>query len=360
VNTLIPASDPEHAQIVERIASSIYKQGEQARDAGEYDAAVTHFLRVGQAAPTSPIRATAEYDAAAVLIQTDNWSQATKVLEDFRRNFPNHALTAVGYVAVGSSALAAREFQRIAEGDGSADVKREALWRSAELYEKSGQTAQAATAYGQFVQRYPKPVPEAIEARQKLVDIAAANGNVADRMRWQKEIVAADATAGAERSDRTRYLAAKSQLVLAQPARDAFLGTKLVIPLDKSLKAKQARMKDALAEYGKAADYGVAEVTTAANYEIAELYHSLSKDLLSSQRPRELKKDELEQYDVLLEEQASPFEEQAIKLHEVNAARTADGFYDEWVQKSLAALAELLPARYAKPEMGESLVASIR
>ncbi len=212
----------------------------------------------------------------------------------------------------------------------------------------------------QFVQRYPKPVAEAVEARQKLVEIAAANGNVAERTRWQKEIVAADATAGAERNDRTKYLAAKSQLVLAQPSRDAFLGTKLVIPLDKSLKAKQARMKEALAEYGKAADYGVAEVTTAANYEIAELYHSLSKDLLSSQRPRELKKDELEQYDVLLEEQASPFEEQAIKLHEVNAARTADGFYDEWVQKSLAALAELLPARYAKPEIGESLVASIR
>jgi TolA-binding protein len=367
LNTLIPASDPEHAQIVERIASSIYKQGELARSAGAFDVAVAHFLRVGQAAPTSPIRATAEYDAAAALIQTENWSQATTVLEDFRRNFPNHELAAdvnaklaVAYVAAGNSALAAREFERIANTDGSADVKREALWRSAELYEKSGQTVQAAAAYGHFVERYPRPVPEAVEARQKLVGIADANGDIAERTRWQKDIVAADAGAGAERSDRTRYLAASAQLVLAQPARDAFLGTKLVIPLDKSLKAKQERMKDALAEYGKAADYGIAEITTAANYEIAELYHSLSKDLLTSQRPKELSKDELEQYDVLLEEQASPFEEQAIKLHEVNAARTVEGVYDQWVQKSLTALAELLPARYAKPEIGESLVAAIR
>ena len=38
---------------------------------------------------------------------------------------------------------------------------------------------------------------------------------------------------------------------------------------------------------------------------------------------RNLKKLELEQYNVLLEEQAFPFEEQAIKLHETNAARTA-------------------------------------
>ena len=140
-----------------------------------------------------------------------------------------------------------------------------------------------------------------------------------------RDLVAADAAAGAERTDRTRYLAAKSQLELAAPTRDAFLGTRLVVPLDKSLEAKQQRMQEALAAYGKAADYGIAEVTTAANYEIAELYHALSKDLYASERPPELTTDELEQYDILLEEQAFPFEEEAIELHETNAARTADG-----------------------------------
>jgi hypothetical protein len=175
-----------------------------------------------------------------------------------------------------------------------------------------------------------------------------------------QDLVAADALAGSERTDRTRYLAARSQLELATPTRDAFLGTKLVVPLDKSLAAKQSRMEEALAAYTKAADYGIAEVTTAANYEIAELYHALSKDLYASERPPELTADELEQYDILLEEQAFPFEEEAIELHERNAARTADGVYDEWVKKSLTALVELLPGRYAKPEIGESLVEAIR
>src|SRR5690606_28560984 len=106
--------------------------------------------------------------------------------------------------------------------------------------------------------------------------------------------------------------------------------------------------------------YGVAEVTTAANYEIAELYHALSKDLYASERPRELTAEELEQYDILLEEQAFPFEEEAIALHERNAARTAEGVYDEWVKKSLTALVELLPGRYAKAEIGESFVDALR
>jgi tetratricopeptide (TPR) repeat protein len=350
---------------MERIASSIYKQGEQARSAGDLAAAVTHFLRVGQAAPGSPIRATAEYDAAAALIQSGDWPRATEVLEDFRKNFPKHELAAdvtaklaVAYVESGNNARAAGEFERIADGAGSADEKREALWRAAELYAKSGQSPAAAGAYARFVERYPRPAAQAVEARQKLVDLAGANSD--ERTRWMKDIVAADAAAGAERTDRTRYLAARAQLELAQPARDAFRATRLVAPLDKSLKSKQSRMQEALAGYRKAADYGVAEVTTAANYEIAELYHALSADLLQSERPKELNKDELEQYDVLLEEQAFPFEEEAIKLHEVNAARTADGLYDEWVKKSLAALALLVPARYAKSEIGEAFVDAIR
>jgi tetratricopeptide (TPR) repeat protein len=363
----VPNGDPQRGEVTERIAAAIYKQGEQARTAGQYDAAVEHFLRVAQAAPTSPVRATAEYDAGAALIQIGDWQRATTVLEGFRTSFPDHELTAdvtaklaVAYVESGNNARAANEFERIADGDGPVEIKREALWRSAELYSNTGQSAAAATAYARFVERYPRPVAEAVEARQKLVDLATKAGNGAERTRWLKELVAADGAAGAERTDRTRYLAATSELELAAPARDAFLGTKLVVPLDKSLAAKQSRMQEALAAYTRAADYGIAEVTTAANYEIAELYHALSKDLYASERPAELTEEELEQYDILLEEQAFPFEEEAIKLHETNAARTADGVYDEWVKKSLTALVELLPGRYAKAEIGESFVETIR
>ena len=363
----VPVGDPERGEITERIASSIYKQGEQARAAGELGAAVDHFLRVGQAAPSSQVRATAQYDAGAALIQMGDWQRATVVLEDFRSAFPSHELAAavttslaVAYVEAGNSARAASEFERIADGDGPIEVKREALWRSAELYETTGQSVAAMAAYGRFVERYPSPVVESVEARQKLIELSGAAGNHAERARWMRDLVAADAAAGAERTDRTRYLAAKSQLELAAPTRDAFLGTRLVVPLDKSLEAKQQRMQEALSAYGKAADYGVAEVTTAANFEIAELYHALSKDLYASERPPELNVEELEQYDILLEEQAFPFEEEAIELHETNAARTADGIYDEWVRKSLTSLAELSPGRYAKTEIGESVVEAIR
>ncbi len=225
------------------------------------------------------------------------------------------------------------------------------MWRSAELYESTGQSVAAAAAFGRFVERYPQPVAEAVEARQKLIELA-------ERRRQPRRAHALDAGPRGRRRRRRAPNAPIARVISPPrrssssrtPTRDAFLGTRLVVPLDKSLEAKQARMQEALAAYGKAADYGIAEVTTAANYEIAELYHALSKDLYASERPPELTTDELEQYDILLEEQAFPFEEEAIELHETNAARTADGIYDEWVRKSLAALASCCPGVTRKPK----------
>jgi tetratricopeptide (TPR) repeat protein len=353
--------------VIERIASSIYRQGEQARDAGVLQDAVTHFLRVSAAAPQSLIASTAEYDAAAVLIQLQEWQRATVVLEGFRQRYPDHELNAdvtaklaVSYLEAGDRAHAAREFERIADQDGDLAVRKEALWRAGELFRESGQAVAASAAFERYVERHPEPIGEAIEARLLLADLAEAQGNQQSRFRWLDEIVTADATAGEARTDRTRYLAATSQLELAEPARNAFRGVRLAVPLPDSLAKKRERMELALDAYGKAAEYGVTEVTTAATYEIADLYHTLSKDLFDSERPAELSAAELAQYDILLEEQAYPFEEEAIDVHEINAQRTAEGIYDEWVDKSIAALAELMPARYAKEEVGEYVVDAIR
>src|SRR5690606_20104558 len=258
----VPPGDPARADIAERVASSIYKQGEAAQSVGLVATAVGRCLRLARRAPNASIPPAAGYDAAAALIQLGDWTRANVVLEEFRVRFPDHALTAdataklaVGYVEVGETGRAASEFERIADGDGTLDVKREALWRAAELYAGAGQDAAAARAYARFVERHPVPAAEAIEARQRLVEIAARAGNDSERRRWLQALVAADAAAGAERTDRTRYLAAHAQLELAAPARDAFRATRLVMPLDQSLRSKQMRLQEALDAYGRAADY---------------------------------------------------------------------------------------------------------
>jgi cellulose synthase operon protein C len=365
---VMPPNDPERAVIVERLAASIYKQGEQKSKSGDSAAAVDDFLRVAALAPTSKVRSSADFDAAALLVTQKQWDRAIPVLEGFRRNFPDSPLQAdvtrnlaVAYTAANKPGQAAVEFEQISQSPKETpEVQREATLQAADLYDKAGNTAKSRAMLEAFVKHFPQPLGPALEARNKLSLIAVKAGDYSGRDFWLREIIVADRSAGAGRTDRSRALAAKATLTLAAPAREEFKSIKLVVPLKKSLAEKRKAMEAALKAYEAAADYQVAEVTTAATFESAELYRQLGKDLMSSERPKNLKKDELEQYDVLLEEQAFPFEEKAIKLHEVNTARTKDGTYDEWVQKSFAALAQLNPGRYGKVEIGEQQVESIR
>jgi tetratricopeptide (TPR) repeat protein len=363
-----PADVKLRTDLTERIAESVYRQGEARRKAGDASGAVADFLRVAKVAPDSKIVATSQYDAAAGLINLKQWDQAIAVLEPYRKQFPNAANTedvtrklAVAYAESNRPADAALEFERIS-GNAAEDpaVRHEALTRAADLYAKAGNPVKTVAMLQRVVAEYPTPVPEAIEVREQLAQMAAKSGDTAREQQWLREIVHADAQAGAARTDRTKYLAATAQLKLAETPRDAFRAIRLVAPLKKSLIAKRRSMEAALAAYKAASDYQVAQVTTAATYETAELYRKLGKDVLDSERPRNLNKDEQEQYESLLEDQSFPFEEQAIQIHEINTARARDGVYDEWVKKSFAALAELKPGRYGKTELTQDVVATLQ
>src|SRR5215468_813517 len=116
-----PESDSTRASFVDNLAASIYKQGELANEKQDYRAAADHFLRVKSAAPTSTIRATAEYDAGAALIRLQDWKGAVNVLEAFRSTFPENKLQleatkqiAFAYRQDGQLSHAAGEYDRIA------------------------------------------------------------------------------------------------------------------------------------------------------------------------------------------------------------------------------------------------------
>lgn len=356
---------PERKALNDQLAAAVYRQAEARRGAGDGEGAVNDFLRIAELAPDSTIRATAQYDAAAGLIALKNWSRAIEVLEAYRRDYPRSEQQAdvtqklaVAYKEAGRSGLAAVEFERIAARPGeTAEVRQEALVTASDLYEASGNKVKTVALLEQLVAQYPTPVVERIEMRQRLLDLSA--GNPERQRYWQRELVKADAAAGAARTDRTRFLAARARLALATPTRDAFRAVRLVAPLKNTLAAKRKALEAALSDYREAAAYNVAEVTTSASFEMADLYRQLAADLLDSERPKKLSADEREQYDLLLEEQATPFEEQAIKLHEANAARARDGLYDTGVRNSYAALAKLLPARFGKTELAGGYVRTL-
>ena len=353
---LLGRNNPDRQPTIERLAAAIYKQGEQAREAGLHGAAARHFLRVGELTPTASIRANAMYDAAASLMTKQDWVLAIPVLKVFTNRYPGHKLAAdayqklaLAYEKTGDWKHAADTYRVLYDNETDSNRKRLILWQTAEFYQKAERPLDAAEIYKQYIRTFKQPYDDLVEAHTRLADIYKERRDKSSRHYWLGKLVALDAAAGAATA-RSRFLAANATLELAQDTFDAYNKVRLVQPLQKNLKEKKRLMTASIDAYTRAANYGVEGVTTTSTYRIAEIYNGFGRDLLESERPKGLNEEELEQYDILLEEQAYPFEEKAIEIHEVNARRAIDGSYDGWVKKSFSALAKLSPVRYGKTE----------
>jgi outer membrane protein assembly factor BamD (BamD/ComL family) len=365
----LTAKDSEsRPAIIEQLAASIYKQGEAARSAGKLREAADQFLRVGQAAPESKIRPTAEYDGAAALIQLEDWSAAEKVLENFQLSYPGNTLhadvdkkLAVVYQKDNKPLLAAQTYRSIASRPTETpDTRREAAWLTATMFDQAKAMPDAAKAYEFYVAGFPRPLARAMDARSRLADFSRDGGDTAHLTYWLHEIIAADDNAGAERTEKTHALAAHSALELARFSAVEAKQIRLTLPVEKSLPRKKAAMDNAIQALARAGSYGYSDVTTAATFELGTLYQDFGKAMLDSDRPAKLSGLALEQYNILLEEQAFPFEEKAIQTHETNLKRIRQNVYDEWVAKSYAALLKIAPAKFGKQEKGEEIYETLK
>jgi tetratricopeptide (TPR) repeat protein len=365
------AGSTQASDLAQRRAVAIFKQGDAARDAGRMRDAISHFERLAAVAPTAEMRAAAQFDIATALIGLKDWAAAAASLEDFRRRNPGHRLQAevpaklaLAYLEQKRWAQAAAEFELVAAAQGDPAQRRAAMWQVAELNDKAHAEGAprrgSLLAWERYLAAYPQPLEPATIARWRLVELLRADGQAAKALVWTKATRSLEVAGGAARTPRTRAISALAALDLAQPLVDAYRKVALVEPLANNLKLKKARMETVLAAYAEAAADGAAEAVTAATFHTAALYQDFGRAMLGSQRPKKLKKLELEQYNVMLEEQAFPFEEKAIALHETNARRTSQGLYDDWIKKSMAELAKLKPVRWAKSERSEEALDAIR
>jgi len=366
VLTVTPESDASHAKFVDNLAASIYKQGELARNAQDYRAAADHFLRIRTAAPTSTLRATAEYDGGAALIELKDWKAAAGVLEAFRSTYPKDKmageatrLIARAYRESGELSHAAGEYERLASESADESVRRESLLVAGDLYQQSNATDKALNTYGHYVSDFPKPLETNLETRFKIAEIHKAAHDDSLYQKDLTEIVRIDAAGGPERTGRTRTLGARSALVLAEQIYQGFLAVKLRQPFETSLKEKRQRMDATIKAMGGLVDYQIADVTAAATFYMAETYFDFSRALKESERPADLKAADLEKFEASLDEAAYPFEDKAIKVHEKNMEMLHAGVFNPWTEKSLSRLAEMVPGRYAKSEMSSGFISAI-
>jgi tetratricopeptide (TPR) repeat protein len=366
VLTMTPEDDEKRQTVIENLAASIYKQGEQANALEDYRAAADHFLRISHLAPTSEIRPAAEYDAGAALMHLEDWVMAAQVLDSFRQTFPDHELNrdatrqiAHVYREDGQLASAAQEYERVSAEAEDPVLSRESLLLAGELYEEANAGDRALDVYRRYVEQFPEPVEINVETRYKVAGMHKDMAELEAYHAQLERIVEIDGSAGEGRTVRTRYLAAQSSLVLSEVLFRLFDAVELVQPFEMSLQQKQQQMDETIAALERLVDYEVAEVTAAATYYIAETYLDFSRSLLESERPADLTGADLQDYEMVLEEEAWPFEERAIEFHEKNLELMVAGHYSAWTEQSLDGLAMLVPGRYAKFEESSGFLVSI-
>ncbi|MCK5664893.1 MAG: tetratricopeptide repeat protein, partial [Thiotrichaceae bacterium] len=357
----MPSKAKRKNPISEQLALSIYKQGEVERDLGNHQLAAQHFLRLGRIVPSSPKRIIADYDAANEYITLKQWPTAIILLQTFRKSYPKQNNWSLGvsekltlaFIESGQPARAANEMMTVTALSPK-NLRHNMLWQAAELYSQAGEQEKAVATYKTYIKKYPKPISRSIELRFKIARHYQSKSNTERYHFWLREIVKANEKYKKQRTDRTRYLAATSSLILIEPVRQQYTKVKLTTPLKKSLKLKKSLMKQCIKAYSKAVKFQVEEVTTAATFNIAEIYQQFAEALLASERPKKLNEEELEEYNYLLEDQAYPFEEKAINIHKTNLTRIPKGSFDDSIKNSLKALGKLMPFTYAKTEVTDS------
>lgn len=361
-------SDPQtRKDLRTKLAASIYRIGEQYKDAGDTEEAVFHWLRLAEAVPESDTKVLAQYDAATLLMEIADYPQAIEVLQDFRKRYPNHRLSAdipskliVAYEAQENWQAAAFELKRIANNSTDSEEQRVATYQAAQYFEEAEDLSNARDMYRTYAHSYTQPFDAALEAHYRLDQIYAQLGEHSKRHFWLDKIISLHNKAGDQQSDRSRYLAASAAFQLGEFERERFEKMAITQPLDKSITAKNKRLQAAQKRYTQAAQLKVQEFTTASTYHLGQLYTDMSLALLNSERPQGLDELELEEYEFLIEEQVFPLEEAAIEIHQTNSGRTRDGLYDRWIKNSFASLSKLMPGQYNKQERVISYVDQIR
>lgn len=359
---------PEVASDVgEKLLAAVYKQGEAADVAGSADEAVGHFMRLANIDAGAELTTQGHFDAVGILERSERWQEAAELFEAFNARYPRHEL-AVGkdqrlanlYERSGDTSQAAASYSRLAASGDDVAIRQQAQYRAAELYLELGDSELAIAHFRDYAHNYPDPFEQRLEAMHQLDQLYVAAGDGAKRRFWLQRKIDLHASLGSQATERVTFLAAEAAYVFAEDARAEYDSIALTAPLKSSLKRKQRSLKKAITAFERVADYQVASLLTASTFHIADIYTALSASIMDSERPSGLSALESEQYDILLEEQAFPFEEQSIGVHELNLQRSWSGIYDEWTRRSFDELKRLMPGRFAKQEIQVAYVRTIQ
>ena len=362
---LVPTTDRKDLPMLERaLAVSLYKQAEGLKSEGKVKEAAGAFKKVYDTAPNTDIASVALYDAGVLYEQDKDMDNAINAFQLLFLRYPTSRYTPVAVSewgeileSRGAYISAAQVYEKASAVLEDRRVREDLLYKAIILYKKSGNIDTMYNSYYKNFERFQTEFPDSPKLIELTFDAAASREALKDHTTAKtlyEKTISLHKRLGAAATMETTITAAKAQLILGDYKKKFYEYIKIVQPLEENLKKKEGLLKDALADYTVAAKYRISDVTTEATFRMGEMFEHHKDAIMTSERPSELTGEQLEEYNYLLEEQAYPFEEKAISIHEGNVKKTVEeGIYNLWVKKSYERLSTLVPAKYKREEAGK-------
>ncbi|MEK6537509.1 MAG: tetratricopeptide repeat protein, partial [Nitrospirota bacterium] len=362
---LVPATDRKDIPMLERaLAASLYKQAEGLKSEGKVKEAAGAFKKVYDTAPNTDIASVALYDAGVLYEQIKDMDNAINAFQLLFLRYPTSRYTPVAVSewgeiieSRGAYISAAQVYEKASAILEDRRVREDLLYKAIILYKKSGNVDTMYNSYYKNFERFQTEFPDSPKLIELTFDAAAGREALKDHTTAKtlyEKTISLHKRLGAAATMETTITAAKAQLILGDYKTKFYEYVKIIAPVEENHKKKEGLLKEALADYTAAAKYRISDVTTEATFRMGELFEHHKDAIMASERPSELTAEQLEEYNYLLEEQAYPFEEKAISIHEGNVKKTVEeGIYNLWVKKSYERLSTLVPAKYKREEAGK-------
>lgn len=364
---LLQDNSTAYKDITKKISIAIYKHSEQLLASEGEEAAAKALLRVKQLAPNSPVRVTAQYDAASYFLSLEKWGLAIEQLAELDRLYPKHELAvefprklALAHERNKAFKAAIQYYLRLNANDPDPNIKRESLFTAATLAEKEKDISSSIKYFRDYAHAYSQPFDTLMEARFHLAKNYLTLKDKERHIYWLRRIIEGNRDAGEQATERSQWLAAWAHLHYGDYYYQQFQKVQLRHPLGETLAIKNEKFQSALESYEMSSSFGFLNYITETSYKMGVIYDQFAKDILSSGRPPGLSEADNKQYSQILKEQSDPLFNLAIELHQTNIERAWNGDFTDWITRSYERMRELDPKRYGKQELivtyGEGLL----
>jgi len=390
LGTLVKSPE-ERAKLESIIQGAVFLEGRKLQEKGEYAAAVDKYLEAARRYPKQEHAPKALHNAAVLTEnQLKDLYRANDIYLELIRRYPDsenakvdlfHA--AYNYERLAEFELAAKTYLDYYRLYPESEQAMHALFNAALLYEAMGNRTQAIKLYGDYVRRYSgQPDAPLIEAKRcrmigelqmydeysrclngyirsfkgrgemiwayvELAKLAEKLGRTRDAEKRYAQAVAvyrASRKQGIPISAGEIKSAAEAAFALAEPKYRRYEAIQFTLPQSKmkrQIERKAKLWKELTQSYQDIVRMGDLEWGIAALYRLGMINKLFADALFNAPVPPGMTKEEEDAYRFVLEEQAFPIEDRAVKAFKACVQKAQEKrFWNRWVEKSYKALVE--------------------